>query len=148
MKFTFKHLVDAYKEYESIQSSYKGEKTDWYEVHLRLYNLKKSLNWEMAQSNNFSFNLFIKRSLMSLFEKEYNRITIIIDELEKRDREKMELNKRFCPKCGNRLSFSRKRINGISKYVCECEYCQYQPKCEAGVSLEEAVWYFDAWLNL
>lgn len=24
MKLTFKHLVDAYKEYESIQSSYKG----------------------------------------------------------------------------------------------------------------------------
>ena len=61
---------------------------------------------------------------------------------------KMELNKRFCPKCGNRLSFSCKRINGISKYVYECELCQYQPKCEAGVSLEEAVCYFDAWLNL
>ena len=42
---------------------------------------------------------------MNLFEEEYNRITIIIDELEKRDREKMELKKRFCPKCGNRLSF-------------------------------------------
>lgn len=46
MKLTFKHLVNAYKEYESIQNSYKGDKTDWYEVHLRLYNLKKSLNWE------------------------------------------------------------------------------------------------------
>lgn len=93
MKLTFKHLVNAYKEYESIQNSYKGDKTDWYEVHLRLYNLKKSLNWEMSQSNNFSFNLFIKRSLMKLFEEEYNRITIIIDELEKRDREKLDFNK-------------------------------------------------------
>lgn len=30
---------------------------------------------------------------MKLFEEEYNRITIIIDELEKRDREKLDFNK-------------------------------------------------------
>lgn len=39
MKLGFNDLIEAYNEFKFIQSTYKGEKTDWYEVHLKLYNL-------------------------------------------------------------------------------------------------------------
>lgn len=39
MKLGFNDLIEAYNEFKFIQSTYKGEKTDWYEVHLKLYNI-------------------------------------------------------------------------------------------------------------
>ncbi len=68
MKLGFNDLIEAYNEFKFIQSTYKGEKTDWYEVHLKLYNLMKSLNEDVRQSGNYSFNLFVKRNLLSAIE--------------------------------------------------------------------------------
>lgn len=54
MKLGFNDLIEAYNEFKFIQSTYKGEKTDWYEVHLKLYNLMKSLNEDVRQSGNYN----------------------------------------------------------------------------------------------
>ena len=140
-------MIEAYNEFKFIQSTYKGEKTDWYEVHLKLYNLMKSLNEDVRQSGNYSFNLFVKRNLLSAIEEEYTRVGKIIDEKERKEMEKSNKNTRYCPKCGKPLFFRQIMFEGSIHYHSECKGCHYRPKSLPGKTIQESLELLDNWLN-
>ena len=147
MKLGFNDLIEAYNEFKFIQSTYKGEKTDWYEVHLKLYNLMKSLKEDVRQSGNYSFNLFVKRNLLSAIEEEYTRVGKIIDEKERKEMEKSNKNTRYCPKCGKPLFFRQIMFEGSIHYHSECKGCHYRPKSLPGKTIQESLELLDNWLN-
>lgn len=72
---TMEKFIEMYAEYESIRSSYIGEKTDWKEVYKRLKILENNISKiNIRDSKNMPFYYWIKRKLTNEVSDELIRI--------------------------------------------------------------------------